>query len=99
MSKVFLADDDLKNSAEMIKKDADDIKVELYKIVNAANEISGVWKDSNAKIYLNKFNELSANFDGFYEELYAFGAFLNSVVKAYQEEYTIARTSVNGRQG
>lgn len=80
----------LKTAAEEIKRSLEIIKSEIAGIDNA-------WKDKNAEIYMEKFQELQQGFPGFYNHVYELSSFLTGVVKAYRENVLNPTTkAVNG---
>ena len=98
-NKVTLNEQTMEEVAAKINAAAEEIKNNLDKIKAEITEIDEVWKDENATIYMEKFQELSPNFVKFYRDAYNLSAFLKGVVNAYRENVmNPTATAVHGAE-
>ena len=96
-NQVVLNEQSMEDAASKIRLATEEIKNSLDVIKSEIHAIDQVWKDQNASVYMQKFEELHRGFPGFYTHAYELSNFLNGVVKAYRENVlNPTKTAVNG---
>jgi len=98
MANVVLRSSDLISVAKTIEEDANHIDEALVKLDTVMSDLDSVWSDDNSRKYLERYNELKANFPEFKEAVRSYGKFLETVVAEYQREFADPTSrSVNTR--
>ena len=87
MANIVLQSQDLINTANKIDSSANELKASLNKLDNIMSKIDSVWSDENSKHYLERYEELKAEFPRFEADVRSYGTFLNTVVETYQREF------------
>ncbi len=88
----------LRAKASKVLSIADEFNSCLSKGGSSVDGILENWKDENAKIYENNFNELRSVFTKCYENLQAMGNALNKEADALDEQTARERTAVEGKE-
>lgn len=82
---VSLNEGSMDEASLKIRTATEEIKVALDAIKAEIEGIDSVWKDKNAQVYIEKFQQLQQGFPGFYNHAYGLSNFLTGVVRAYRE--------------
>ena len=85
---IALTSNDLLVASHKIEDASDKIEAALQKLDVIMSDLESVWSDSNARTYLQRYDELKMKFPEFKAAVRSYGTFLNSVVQTYEREYT-----------
>ena len=75
-------------AASKMEAAADAIDKSIARIDEAVSGMSSDWNDKNARIYLERYNELKQAFPDFKNAVRNYSVFLGNVVDLYNKEYT-----------
>lgn len=88
MANISLNSQSLVDASNKIADAAGRIDAAIAKIDAAVGDLETVWKDQNAKKYLQRYEELKQeHFEAFKQAAHNYSVFLNKVVEAYRSEF------------
>ncbi len=100
MERIIINEQAMENAATQIDTATEQIRNLLNSIKTEVAHVSEVWDDPNAKVYMEKFDELQQSFPEFVASVHNLSSFLNGVAKAYRERViNPTKTAVNGTSG
>ena len=100
MERIIINEQAMENAATQIDTATEQIRNLLNSIKTEVAHVSEVWDDPNAKVYMEKFDELQQSFPEFVASVHNLSSFLNGVAKAYPERViNPTKTAVNGTSG